>query len=149
MKIRYGAQATRGLILTNSLLLIASILIFPNSSMANEIGKCFKENLKALAPVTVYFKNDSYKLTRDAKEILDQLVIDAQSKDFQKLTIQGFVSSVGPKSKHAPLSQKRADEVLYYLYSKNVLIDSTVKGQGKHQKNLLRHKREKLRLFPR
>ena len=64
---------------------------------------------------TVNFKFDSYGLTPEATESLDQLA--AQIKDRQNfiLEIQGFADATGKDTYNNQLTQKRADAVRRYL----------------------------------
>jgi OmpA-OmpF porin, OOP family len=64
---------------------------------------------------TLNFKFDSFALTPEAKESLDQVA--AQIKDRQNfiLEIQGFADATGPDSYNNQLTQKRADAVRRYL----------------------------------
>jgi outer membrane protein OmpA-like peptidoglycan-associated protein len=64
---------------------------------------------------TLNFKFDSYTLTPEATESLDQLA--AQIKDRQNfvLEIQGFADATGTDSYNNQLTQKRADAVRRYL----------------------------------
>ena len=70
---------------------------------------------------TLNFKFDSYALTPEATESLDQLA--AQIKDRQNfvLEIQGFADATGTDSYNNQLTQKRADAVRRYLAEQHAI----------------------------
>jgi outer membrane protein OmpA-like peptidoglycan-associated protein len=64
---------------------------------------------------SVRFKFDSYQLTPEAKESLDQLASQIKDKSNFILEIEGFADSVGKDAYNNQLTQKRADAVRRYL----------------------------------
>lgn len=64
---------------------------------------------------SVRFKFDSYELTPEAKESLDQLAAQIKDRDNFILEIQGFADWVGSDAYNNQLTQKRADAVRRYV----------------------------------
>lgn len=64
---------------------------------------------------TVNFKFDSFELTPEAKESLDQLASQIRDRGNFILEIQGFADATGTDSYNNHLTQKRADAVRRYL----------------------------------
>lgn len=64
---------------------------------------------------SVRFKFDSYQLTPEAKESLDQLASQIKGQGNFILEIQGFADWVGSDAYNNQLTQKRADAVRRYL----------------------------------
>ncbi len=64
---------------------------------------------------TVNFKFDSFQLTPEAKESLDQLASQITDRNNYILEIQGFADAVGTAAYNDQLTQKRADAVRRYL----------------------------------
>lgn len=63
----------------------------------------------------VNFKFDSYQLTPEAKEALDQIAGQIRDRGNFILEIQGFADATGTDSYNNQLTQKRADAVRRYL----------------------------------
>ena len=63
----------------------------------------------------VHFKFDSYQLTPEARESLDQLASQIKDRENFVLEIQGFADWIGSDSYNNQLTQKRADAVRRYL----------------------------------
>jgi outer membrane protein OmpA-like peptidoglycan-associated protein len=63
----------------------------------------------------VHFKFDSYELTPEARESLDQLAAQIKDRNNFILEIQGFADWVGKDAYNNQLTQKRADSVRRYL----------------------------------
>lgn len=63
----------------------------------------------------VNFKFDSYQLTPEAKEALDQIAGQIKDRGNFILEIQGFADATGTDSYNNQLTQKRADAVRRYL----------------------------------
>jgi len=63
----------------------------------------------------VHFKFDSYQLTPEAKESLDQLAAQIKDRDNFILEIEGFADWIGKDAYNNQLTQKRADSVRRYL----------------------------------
>ena len=77
-----------------------------------------RTNLDAYAlqnTATVRFKFDSYQLTPEAKEALDQLAAQIKDRTNFILEIEGFADWVGKDAYNNQLTQKRADAVRRYL----------------------------------
>jgi outer membrane protein OmpA-like peptidoglycan-associated protein len=64
---------------------------------------------------SVRFKFDSYQLTPEAKEALDQLAAQIKDRTNFILEIQGFADWIGKDAYNNQLTQKRADAVRRYL----------------------------------
>jgi OmpA-OmpF porin, OOP family len=64
---------------------------------------------------TVNFKFDSFQLTPEAQESLDQLAAQIKDRENFILEIQGFADAVGSDSYNNQLTQRRADAVRRYL----------------------------------
>jgi outer membrane protein OmpA-like peptidoglycan-associated protein len=64
---------------------------------------------------SVRFKFDSYQLTPEAKESLDQLASQIKDRTNFILEIEGFADSVGKDAYNNQLTQKRAESVRRYL----------------------------------
>jgi len=64
---------------------------------------------------TLNFKFDSFMLTPEGKESLDQLAATIKDRQNFILEIQGFADATGPDSYNNQLTQKRADAVRRYL----------------------------------
>lgn len=64
---------------------------------------------------TVRFKFDSYQLTPEAKEALDQLAAQIKDRTNFILEIEGFADWIGKDAYNNQLTQKRADAVRRYL----------------------------------
>jgi outer membrane protein OmpA-like peptidoglycan-associated protein len=77
-----------------------------------------RSNLDAYAlqnTATVRFKFDSYQLTPEAKEALDQLAAQIKDRTNFILEIEGFADWIGKDAYNNQLTQKRADAVRRYL----------------------------------
>jgi len=64
---------------------------------------------------TVNFKFDSFQLTPEAKESLDQLAAQIRDRENFILEIEGFADATGTDSYNNQLTQHRADAVRRYL----------------------------------
>ncbi|MEK6321425.1 MAG: OmpA family protein [Acidobacteriota bacterium] len=64
---------------------------------------------------SVRFKFDSYELTPEAKEALDQLATQIRDRENFILEIQGFADWIGKDAYNNQLTQKRAEAVRRYL----------------------------------
>ena len=64
---------------------------------------------------TVNFKFDSFQLTPEAKESLDQLASQIKDRENFILEIQGFADATGSDAYNNQLTQRRADAVRRYL----------------------------------
>lgn len=110
-------------------LLLVSLLPTVQTS-ADEVGNCVEVKLKNVPKATVFFKNDSAVLEEAAKETLDEIIADLQGSNVVKLKITGFVSAVGPKSKHSTLSSERAKNVEAYLAENGIQVEFVTSGEG-------------------
>jgi outer membrane protein OmpA-like peptidoglycan-associated protein len=63
----------------------------------------------------VHFKFDSYQLTPEARESLDQLAAQIKDRNNFILEVQGFADWIGKDAYNNQLTQKRADAVRRYL----------------------------------
>jgi OmpA-OmpF porin, OOP family len=64
---------------------------------------------------TVNFNFDSYQLTPEAKDALDQMAAQIKDRENFILEIQGFADAVGSDTYNNQLTQRRADAVRRYL----------------------------------
>ena len=64
---------------------------------------------------TVNFKFNSYQLTPEATEALDQMAAQIKDRENFILEIQGFADAIGSDSYNNQLTQRRADAVRRYL----------------------------------
>jgi len=81
---------------------------------------------------TVVFKLNSAALSDDAKSTLDKIASDVSSqRTGYMIELQGFTDNTGSESYNINLSQRRAENVLRYLVSKNVpLFRVSIVGLG-------------------
>lgn len=63
----------------------------------------------------VYFANDSFALTAEAKETLKKNIVIIKENSNTKISIEGHASAIGTKSYNMKLSTKRVDAVRNYL----------------------------------
>ena len=70
---------------------------------------------------TVNFKFDSYTLTPEAKESLDQLAAQIKDRENFILEIEGFADATGSDSYNNQLTQRRADAVRRYLAEQHTI----------------------------
>jgi OOP family OmpA-OmpF porin len=82
---------------------------------------------------SVRFKFDSYELTPEAKESLDQLASQIKDRENFILEIQGFADWVGSDAYNNQLTQKRADAVRRYVAEQHnvALFRMHILGFGK------------------
>ncbi|HSB08630.1 MAG TPA: OmpA family protein [Blastocatellia bacterium] len=73
------------------------------------------DNFTLQSTASVHFKFDSYQLTPEATESLDQLASQIKDRDNFILEIQGFADWVGSDAYNNQLTQKRAEAVRRYL----------------------------------
>lgn len=73
------------------------------------------DNYSLQSTAAVHFKFDSYQLTPEAKESLDQLASQIKDRDNFILEIQGFADWIGSDAYNNQLTQKRAESVRRYL----------------------------------
>ena len=73
------------------------------------------DNYSLQNTASVRFKFDSYQLTPEAREALDQLSSQIKDQTNFILEIEGFADSVGKDAYNNQLTQKRADAVRRYL----------------------------------
>jgi outer membrane protein OmpA-like peptidoglycan-associated protein len=64
---------------------------------------------------TVNFNFDSYQLTPEAQQALDQLAMQIKDRNHFVLEIQGYADAIGSDSYNNQLTQRRADAVRRYL----------------------------------
>src|SRR6266581_3781693 len=90
------------------------------------------DNYTASETQTVVFKLNSAALSDDAKSTLDKIASDVSSqRTGYMIELQGFTDSTGSESYNINLSQRRAENVLRYLVSKNVpLFRVSIVGLG-------------------
>lgn len=82
---------------------------------------------------SVRFKFDSYELTPEAREALDQLAAQIKDRENFILEIQGFADWVGSDAYNNQLTQKRADAVRRYVAEQHnvALFRMHILGFGK------------------
>lgn len=91
------------------------------------------DNYQPNQKVAVLFAFNSDKLTKDAKDQLDQFAQTIQTQKHYVIQVQGYTDKVGPESYNLDLSRRRADAVVRYLtlnYSVP-LVKVSMLGYGK------------------
>lgn len=73
------------------------------------------DNYSLQNTASVHFKFDSYQLTPEARESLDQLASQIKERDNFILEIEGFADWIGSDAYNNQLTQKRAEAVRRYL----------------------------------
>jgi len=68
----------------------------------------------------IYFKYNSYELTDDSKEILDEFAQFLKENPTIKIEIQGHTDNIGTAEFNLQLSENRAKSVYEYLISKGI-----------------------------
>lgn len=69
---------------------------------------------------TVYFENNSYRLTPEAISILDISVEGILEKNSFNIDLSGYTDSIGSKAHNLKLSKNRSAAVKNYLISKGI-----------------------------
>lgn len=110
--------------------LLALSVTVANGAMGQNSNACVKSVAKKSKGGTVYFENNSSKLTKSAKKALKNIANKQKDADVIKVEITGFVSAVGPSSKHKSLAQARAESVKNYFTSQGLNVDFVTKGVG-------------------
>jgi len=82
---------------------------------------------------SVHFKFDSYELSPEAREALDQLAAQIKDRDNFILEIQGYADGVGSDTYNNQLTQRRADAVRRYVAEQHnvALFRMHILGFGK------------------
>jgi len=90
------------------------------------------DNYTASETQTVMFKLNSATLSDEGKSTLDRIASDLSSqRTGYMIELQGFTDNTGPEGYNINLSQRRAENVLRYLVSKNVpLFRISIVGLG-------------------
>lgn len=92
------------------------------------------DNYQQAYTSSVHFGFDKSNLTRKDREELDDLVSKLNQTPHSILEVQGYTDSIGPDNYNFQLSQRRADNVVRYLESKNVAPHKIfMVGLGKNQ----------------
>lgn len=83
-------------------------------------------------PANIYFPTGSAELDPNAKQVLDQVALTAQTYSNAYLRVEGNTDSVGNAQSNVALSQRRAQSVVSYLAAKYGLNKSRfiAKGNG-------------------
>jgi len=68
----------------------------------------------------IYFKYNSYELTDESKDVLDEFVVFLNENPTLKIEIQGHTDNIGTAEFNLKLSEKRARSVYEYLISKGI-----------------------------
>jgi outer membrane protein OmpA-like peptidoglycan-associated protein len=91
------------------------------------------DNYSLQNTASVRFKFDSYELTPEAMESLDQLAMQIKDRENFILEIQGFADWIGNDAYNNQLTQKRADSVRRYLADQHriALFRMHILGFGK------------------
>ena len=91
------------------------------------------DNYALQSTASVRFKFDSYELTPEAKESLDQVARQIKDRENFILEIQGFADWIGNDEYNNQLTQKRADSVRRYLAEQHniALFRMHILGFGK------------------
>ena len=77
------------------------------------------DDYKEVANVTVNFKFDSTKLAGDAKQQLDQMVVNQGQYKRYFVAVEGFTDKTGSSEYNNALSRRRADAVVQYLVAQH------------------------------
>lgn len=77
------------------------------------------DDYKEVAEVTVNFKFDSDKLSKEAREHVDKLVAEHGGHKRYFITIEGFTDNTGSKEYNDELSRRRAYAVVEYLVAQH------------------------------
>lgn len=110
--------------------LIALSVAVANGAVSLNSGTCVKTEMLKSNGGTVYFENNSSKLTKSAKTALNVIAAAQKGSGVVKIEITGFVSAVGPSAKHKSLATARAKSVKSYLESKGLAVEFVTKGVG-------------------
>lgn len=90
-----------------------------------------EEFTSRIAGITL-FDFDRYKLRPEAFPVLDEIAAWMKENPERTALIEGYTDSRGSDAYNLPLSQKRAEAVLYYLVDKGVAKERlTAEGHGK------------------
>lgn len=91
------------------------------------------DNYVLQSTASIHFKFDSFELTPEAKESLDQLASQIKDRENFILEIQGFADWIGSDAYNNQLTQKRADAVRRYVAEQHniALFRMHVLGFGK------------------
>lgn len=73
------------------------------------------DNYQPNQKVAVLFPFNSAKLTKEARENLDQFAQAIQAQKHYVIQVQGYTDKIGPESYNLELSRRRADAVVRYL----------------------------------
>ncbi|GAB4221801.1 MAG: OmpA family protein [Francisella sp.] len=97
--------------------------IYGSENMSSDQVEQMKSELMNINCRSVYFGFDSYKITDDAKECLDQTADYLIAHPDQPIKLSGNTDPRGSEKYNFNLGQKRAEAVYNYLLSKNVNKD--------------------------
>jgi outer membrane protein OmpA-like peptidoglycan-associated protein len=79
------------------------------------------DDYKQVSSTTVNFKFNSDKLSSDAKQELDQMVMNQQTYKRFFIAVEGFTDRTGSDAYNEALSRRRADAVVEYLVAQHNL----------------------------
>ena len=78
-----------------------------------EVGEEYRLN-------DIYFATDSYTLTENARQIIDEFVLFLEENPTVKIDIQGHTDDIGDETNNLLLSQNRARVVFEYLVNRGI-----------------------------
>jgi outer membrane protein OmpA-like peptidoglycan-associated protein len=88
------------------------------------------DDYELIAEATVQFEYDQDKLTREAKEVLDQFAAKKGSLKRFIVAVQGFTDTVGSTEYNNALSKRRADAVANYLATQHNTARYRIYAEG-------------------
>lgn len=102
-----------------------------DKSISQQINKTKKVNKKKVQlNVIVYFKYDSFKLTKNELIKLEKVLDAANKFETQPVIITGHTDTKGSEKYNLILSNKRASFIKKYLQSKKIINTVITKGLG-------------------
>jgi outer membrane protein OmpA-like peptidoglycan-associated protein len=84
------------------------------------------ENLRLSEEVNIYFESSKFNLTEEASQQLQQVVAKYKSNNTLKMRITAHTDGQGNQQNNYILSDKRANAVKYFFFSKGISPDAIV-----------------------
>lgn len=88
------------------------------------------DDYELIAEATVQFEYDQDKLTREAKEVLDQFAVKKGRLKRFIVAVQGFTDTVGSTEHNNALSKRRAEAVANYLATQHNTARYRIYAEG-------------------